>query len=234
MARHKVAALNPARAVLYVRVSTDAQDLGPDAQREAAERWAKGRGVEIVATHVDKGVSGAAPLDKRPALLSALEDLPAQNAGILLVSRRDRLARDVVIAAAVERLAERHGAKVLSANGEGEGDGPEAALLRGIIDVFASYERLVIRARTKAALAVKQRRGERTGGVPYGYREGEGGKLEKDEREQGIIATVRELRALGMTFKDIAARLDEMGATPRSGKRWHATQAVRICSRVAG
>ncbi len=74
---------------------------------------------------------------------------------MLLVAKRDRLARDVVVAAMVDRLAERHGARVLAADGTGNGDGPEAMLMRGIVDVFAQYERALIRARTKAALAVK-------------------------------------------------------------------------------
>ena len=42
--------------------------------------------------------------------------------------------------------------------------------MRGIVDVFAAYEREVIRARTRAALGVKRARGERTGEIPYGYR----------------------------------------------------------------
>ena len=39
-----------------------------------------------------------------------------------------------------------------------------------MVDAFAEYERAIIRARTRAALAVKRGRGERTGEVPYGFR----------------------------------------------------------------
>jgi DNA invertase Pin-like site-specific DNA recombinase len=34
-------------------------------------------------------------------------------------------------------------------------------LMRGLVDLFAQYERALIRSRTKAALAVKKGRGER-------------------------------------------------------------------------
>lgn len=41
--------------------------------------------------------------------------------------------------------------------------------MRRIVDAFVEYERLVIRARTRAALTVKRSRGERIGGIPYGH-----------------------------------------------------------------
>lgn len=49
--------------------------LGPEAQRAALLRWAEVRGLQLVAVHEDRGVSGAAPLDRRPGLLAALDSL---------------------------------------------------------------------------------------------------------------------------------------------------------------
>ena len=60
------------------------------------------------------------------------------------------------------------GAKVVAADGVGNGDQPENLLMRRMVDAFAGFERRVIGARTKAALAVKKARGERVGGIPYG------------------------------------------------------------------
>ena len=124
--------------------------------------------MQVVATHEDRGVSGGAEIDKRPGLIAALEALRTERAGILVVAKRDRLARDVLVAAMVERLCQREGARIQSADGTGNGDSPEAKLLRTMIDAFAAYERALIRARTRAALAAKKARGERVGGVPYG------------------------------------------------------------------
>lgn len=73
---------------------------------------------------------------------------------------RDRLARDVLTAAFVDRLCERAGARVDQADGTGNGTGPEAQFLRSVSDAFAAYERALIRARMKAALAVKKAKGE--------------------------------------------------------------------------
>ncbi|MBN1961710.1 MAG: recombinase family protein [Deltaproteobacteria bacterium] len=158
------------KAIGYIRVSTEEQHLGPEAQRDAMKKWCKANNKIFVAVFSDLGISGGAPIDKRPGLISAIESLKEQQAGILLVAKRDRLARDVVIAAMIERLAERTGAKVLTTDGTGNGDSPEAMLLRGIVDVFAQYERALIRSRTKAGLAVKKNRNERRGGLPFGFR----------------------------------------------------------------
>lgn len=213
----------------YVRCSTDEQHLGPEAQRAALVRWCEAHGARLVSVHEDAGVSGATPLDKRPGLLAALEAVAANGAGVLLVAKRDRLARDVVVAAMVDRLAERHGARVLAADGTGNGDGPEAMLMRGIVDVFAQYERALIRARTKAALAVKRSRGERTGGVPYGLRlAADGVHVRADAEETAVVARVRSLRAEGHTLRAIAADLDAAGVAPRGGGRWHPQSVANI------
>lgn len=222
---------DPKRAVGYVRVSTDRQDLSPDAQRDAIEAWANGAGVTVVAWHEDIGVSGGAELDQRPGLVAAVDALPAHRAGVLVVARRDRLARDVLTAALVERLCERHGARVQSADGTGNGVGPEAQLLRGIMDVFAAYERAVIRSRTKAALAVKRSRGERVGTIPYGYRlAADGRHVEEDPGEQGVIDMARRLRAGGHSLRAIGRQLVAAGHTPRRGKEWH----VQVVKRLIG
>lgn len=226
---------NALRAVAYLRVSTDEQALGPEAQRAAIEAWAARAGVAIVAWHLDQGVSGGAALDRRPALLAALDGLETTGAGLLVVAKRDRLARDVVLAAMIERLAARTGARVVSAAGEGsdDGDDPSALLMRRMVDAFAEYERALIRARTRAALAVKSARGERVGQVPFGFRvAADGVALERDEGEQAALATIRALRLDGLSFERIAAELNTRGV-PARGARWHKTTVVRLAREAA-
>ena len=64
--------------------------------------------------------------------------------------------------AMIERLAERVGASVQTCDGVGEGSSPEAKLMRGMIDLFAEYERQVIKARIRTALGHKKAKQERT------------------------------------------------------------------------
>jgi DNA invertase Pin-like site-specific DNA recombinase len=120
-------------AIGYVRVSTDDQRLGAGVQRAALKRWCAARNVALTRVFSDHAVRGGAPLDQRPGLLAALAALKQYNAGILLVARRDRLARDVLVAALVERLADRAGARVQAADGTAEGTDPEAILMRRVL-----------------------------------------------------------------------------------------------------
>jgi hypothetical protein len=98
-------------AVGYVRVSTEEQVLGPEAQRVALARWAEGRGLQLVVVHEDRGVSGAAALDRRPGLLAALRvgyvvaSAPVIERLVVLRSAPD-LQGDAAIEAAVAELLE--------------------------------------------------------------------------------------------------------------------------------
>lgn len=210
------------KAIGYLRVSTDEQQNGPEAQRTDIERWCKANGVELAFVFEDRGVSGGAELDRRHGLLAALDALGEHKAGLLVVAKRDRLARDVVLAAMVERLAARKGARVVSANNAGNGDAPEDLLMRRLVDAFGEYERALIRARTKAALAVKRGRLERTGGVPYGWSlAGDGAHLEPAAAEQAVITAALELRGQGLVLRAVGAALEARGLLPRCGRRWN-------------
>ena len=182
------------------------------------EGWCRGRGVVLASWHEDRLCSVTA-VDQRPGLMEALEQVQALGAGVLLVAKRDRLARDPIITAMVERLVERAGARVQSAAGEGtDGDGPVDQLMRRIVDAFAEYERALIRQRTKAALAVKSRRGERVGGVPYGWRvAADGVHLIPDEVEQHIIKMASELRDQGQSLNEVSDSLARLDLVSRRG-----------------
>jgi site-specific DNA recombinase len=225
---------NPLLAVAYIRVSTDEQRLGPEAQRAAVEAWATREGVQVASWHVDQGVSGGSDLGDRPALVAALGELRALGAGLLVVAKRDRLARDVYVASTIERAVVQSGARVTSADGTANGDTPADAFMRTVIDGAAAYERALIRARTKAALAAKRARGERSGELPYGWRLGaDGAHLEADEVEAAVLAVVRELRASGLSQRAIVAELAARRLVSRAGQPFAKTQIARMLARAA-
>ena len=154
-------------------------------------------------------------------LLDAVTAL--RRGDVLLVAKRDRLGRDVIAVAMFERLIAKRGARVVSAAGEGtDSDDPAAMLMRRLIDSFAEYERALIAARTRAALAAKRRRGERVSGIiPFGYRLGVDGRaLELEAGEQHTLATMRVLRASGASLRAVAAELNRQGLATRAGTAW--------------
>src|ERR1700677_2783307 len=101
---------SPLVAVAYIRVSKDEQRLGPEAQRASIEAWAAREGVSVAAWCVDQGVCSVTPIDQRPALVAALTALREHGAGVLVVAKRDRIARHPVLTAGVERAAAAAGA----------------------------------------------------------------------------------------------------------------------------
>lgn len=232
--RKPIVLANPKLAIAYLRVSTEDQKLGPDAQRVAIDQWASRQGISVVAWHLDQGVSGGTPVDKRPALLSALADLKEHHAGVLVLAKRDRLARDVVIAAVAERMVIAAGARVMTADGVSAEDTPEAQLMRTMLDAFSQYERALIRARTKSALRLKKTRGERTGSVPFGFRLADDGvHLAINEQEQRTVERIKELARLGLTQREIASQLACEGHASREGTPLQQVQVHRLLRRVA-
>ena len=214
----------------YLRVSTEQQTqsgAGLDAQHDACLRVAG----ELAGVYRDEGVSGKTGLDKRPALLEAIAELGKGDT--LIVAKRDRLGRDPLVVAMIESAVKRKGARIISAAGEGtDSDSPTDILMRRMVDAFAEYERLVIGARTKAALQSKRVRGERVGQIPYGYRCDDGTRLTPDAEEQDIIAQVQQLHAEGLSLRAIAARLAAMNR-PTRGAAWHPQTIKNILSAAA-
>lgn len=78
----------PTKAVGYVRVSTEgqaAEGLTREAQRDRVEAWCQANGYELVALHVDAGLSGKRA-DNRPGLQGALADACRGRRTALVVS----------------------------------------------------------------------------------------------------------------------------------------------------
>ena len=231
------------RAIVALRVSTDDQaenGNGMNAQLDACRAWAAREGREVVGPFLDEGVSGAAPLDKRLGLMGALAEVGKGD--VLLVAKRDRLGRDPFVIAMIEAAVKRAGGRVVSAAGEGtDSDGPTDVLMRRIVDAFAEYERLLIKARTRAALGAKQRRGERASPTPYGFdlvddgRRSKRGdlpvKLVANPREQAIVAEILGMDASGMKPAEIARELNGRGVPSKRGKLWSNMGVRRILAR---
>ena len=231
------------KAIGYIRVSTEDQHLGPEAQLAGLEAWCARSGAELLAVYKDEGVSGAVDHDEREGFVSALAAVIEHRAGVFLVAKRDRLARDVSVAAMAEAAVRKAGARVVSVAGEGteteDPNDPGGFLMRGIVDLFAAYERTLIRARTRAALAVKRHRGEALGGnAPFGYRIElpADPKLPKmlrpDDAEQPTLTLILQLHGTdGLSLRQIAARLNAE-QVPCRGTQWHATTIDRILRRT--
>lgn len=215
----------------YIRVSTDQQSesgLGLEAQKKALEDYTYKRGQSIAAFYQDEGISGSLSLEKRPGILNAISTL--EKGDILAIAKRDRLGRDPFIVAMIESAIARKGAQIISAAGEGtDNDDPSSILTRRMIDAFAEYERLIIKARTKAALRVKKERGERVGHIPFGYQLSKDGiHLDKNDQEQYNLKQINILRNKGFSIREIALEMNKNQMLNRGQSKWNHASIFRI------
>jgi DNA invertase Pin-like site-specific DNA recombinase len=215
----------------YIRVSTDDQSLGIEAQQNAIRNAANAE----IHCHIDQ-LSGTTAINKRPGLLNLLGKLVKGDR--VFVLRRDRIARDVVIAGMIVRLIEKRGAELVSVDGIGNGDGPEAMLIATVVDAVAQYERAMISLRTAAALKVKRDRGEKTGGtVPFGFdvvtKHGKQ-KLVVNKAQHDVIGDMAEMRDSGLSFAAIAKALNHDSVGGPTGGKWYGNTVRRVLARAYG
>lgn len=215
----------------YMRVSTDQQTesgLGLEAQKKAIEDYATKRRQSIAAFYQDEGISGSLSLDKRPGILNAISTL--EKGDILAIAKRDRLGRDPFIVAMIEAAIERKGGQIISAAGEGtDNDDPASILMRRMIDAFAEYERLIIKARTKAALRIKKEKGQRVGHIPFGYQLAQDGiHLEQNINERSILKQMNILQNKGYSIREIAQIMNKKQMLNRNQSKWNHASIFRM------
>lgn len=213
------------KAIAYLRISTMEQrrGYGLEAQEAAIRDYARRHDVRLVAVLRDEGVSGSNGLDARVGLAEALARLEAGEAEQLIVSRMDRLARDLVLAElTIARLRDR-GVPVISVaepDLDTESDDPTRTLVRQVLGAVAQFERALIRGRMAAGKAAKAAQGGYTGGRPgYGHA-AKDRELVVNPSEQRVVELVTTLRRKGESYRAIASALEAEGLRPRRAKTW--------------
>jgi DNA invertase Pin-like site-specific DNA recombinase len=221
-------------AIILIRVSTNQQansGLGAEAQETACRAWVKTNNLELSTVVQELGVSGGLELDKREGLLEAISQLGKGD--VLVVAKRDRLSRQTLAMAMIERMVEKRGATIASADGVANEDTPEGALMRSIITSFAVYERLLAKSRTKAALKAKKAQGKRyTYNPPFGFRF-VGGLIVEHAQEQDALVMAKGLREQGQTLASIGEELFVSGYTNRKGTRLGVGTIHKMLKRAA-
>lgn len=220
------------KAVAYLRVSTTKQGRdghGIEAQRQAIARFASEHGIEIIESFVEVETGkGADALDRRPVLAAALKRARADKAPVL-VSKLDRLSRDVAF---ISRLmAERVPFVVTEL-----GDDVDPFLLH-LYAALAEKERALISRRTIEAMqAAKAKNPELRYGTAI-YRNQILGqakvKANADRHAANILPLIEDVRRAGAkSLRAIAAALTARGVkTPRGGA-WDAKAVSRVLARA--
>ena len=155
------------RAVAYYRVSTKQQHrsgLGIEAQRAAVTRFAEAEGLTIIGEFVEAETGkGADALDRRPQLAAALAMAKSAKCCVV-VSKLDRLSRDVAFVSGL--MAQRVPFIVAELGRDAD------PFMLHLYAALAEKERRLISERTKAALAAKKAQGARLGNPSESSRSG--------------------------------------------------------------
>jgi DNA invertase Pin-like site-specific DNA recombinase len=224
-------------AIAYVRVSTSEQGrsgLGLEAQRQAIQAFATREGIAVAGWHTEVETGkGSNALDRRPQLAAALK-AARKLKGPVLVSKLDRLSRDVyfisgLMAKRVEFIVTELGRQ-------------EDPFVLHLYAALAQKERLLISERTKAGLAVTKERGTPLGMAARtkeqiasaAQRAGESAKLRaKQFADQQRFNIKGALQESGGSLKGAAALLNKRGSTSTHGKEW-AGRSIGIVARRLG
>lgn len=196
----------------YRRVSTDDQQLGPQAQADAIKRW----GV-CDTDFLDAGVSGSIPLCERPVGSKMIAML--QPGDTVIVSKLDRLFRSTADAAVTLDDWCKRDIKLVSLHEGFDMTTSMGKFMSSVMAAFAELERAMIRERTSAALQAKMARGEHHGAIPFGWNRANG-KLVEHMVEQVVIRKARELKAAGLINYRVANYLNEHGYISKRGGQW--------------
>lgn len=213
------------KAVGYVRISkSEAGSASLETQEASIRHWATANGHELLAVYRDDGVSGGvAPLHREGAS-QALRESRKRECGCLVVSKLDRLSRDLrdILALVDDELG--HRATLISVSEGFDARTPSGRMFLQLLGTFGEFERGRIQERTKDALAARRRDGRKTGGVvPFGYR-AKGGLLVPLAKEQRTLRRARELRADGLSWVKVANALNAEKLFRRNGGDWNGTK----------
>jgi DNA invertase Pin-like site-specific DNA recombinase len=207
-----------ATIIAYYRVSTDGQGrsgLGLEAQRDAVTKFAAGESLEIAGEFIEVETGkGADALEKRPQLSAALRKAKQLGAHIV-VSKLDRLSRDVHF---ISGLMSKRVPFIVTQLGRNVDP-----FMLHIYAALAEKERAMISERTKVALRAAKGRGMQLGNPNVGKMNTEAAAA-RDAILRPILDEMWE-----MPYRDIAQELTNRNIpTPRGGDLWSAMTVMRV------
>ena len=218
-------------AIAYLRVSTQRQQrsgLGIEAQRATIARFAEAEGLTIVAEYVEAETGkGADALDRRPRLAAALAAARKARCSVV-VSKLDRLSRDVAFVSGL--MAQRVPFIVAELGRDAD------PFMLHLYAALAEKERRLIAERTRAALAAKKAGGTRLGNPRNIAQAGETGRsIQKAAADQfvgSVMPVVRAIQGAGATtLEAITQALNQRGIRAPRGGRWHASSVMNLLAR---
>jgi len=215
------------RAVLYARVSSDAQQKEGtiDSQLIALRKQVSTDKNVLVHEYIDNGYSGA-KLD-RPGLGKLRKDLKRNTFDTIYFYSADRVARDVIYQNIIISELLKYKKQIII-NGQDYVDNPENKFSLTVLGAVAELERAKIMERMMRGKQYRLREGNHpgTGHNIYGYDYHKKtpyrkGSYSINESEANTIRYIFETYANGdIGLQQICRHLSDMGAKTKNGGKW--------------
>ncbi len=203
------------KVILYGRVSTEGQVHNTSLETQLARltEEADRRGMDAII--LQDGGESAKNTD-RPAFSEALNLLAQGDAQVLMVTKLDRLSRNLQDVLHLAERAEREGWDIVVLDGSVKFDSgtPNGKLQLRLIASLAEWERDTIRQRVITGIERQRERGD------------DGYILSRVE------AHIIDLYRSGLSMNKIAERLNAEGVETAKGGRWYASTIKRVTDRA--
>jgi len=216
-----------AKIVSYIRVSTNKQGLGLEAQRDAVAAFAAANSLEVADTFVEYETGkGHDALARRPQLRAALAAAKKLKCSIV-VAKLDRLARNVNF---ISGLMETKVPFIVAAMGM-----TADPFMLHIYAALAEQERTMIAQRTSAALQKLKRDGVQLGSPKLAEARAVAAQVvsaEADRFAVGVMPYIKQAQKAGATTQQaIVDALNARGIATARGGAWTRAAVVNVMAR---
>ncbi len=225
----------PRPAIGYARVSTDEQareGVSLEAQVARIRAYAQAKELELADVLTDEGISGKTL--ERPALRKLLQRCERGEVGHVVVVKLDRLTRRTrdLLALVDDLFLARH-IELHSVSESLDTSSPHGKFVLTIFGGLAQMERELIGERTRSAMAHLRANGLATSHPPLGFRRNGSRKhrMLPVPEELAIVHRILDLWRSGLSYRAIAAKLNENGAPTKQGARWYHGTVARVVQR---
>ena len=232
---------DPQKVVGYIRVSTKEQaseGVSLAAQRSKIENYVAYKGYELVELVADEGVSASKPLHTREGGIRVLEMADSKSVTAVIACKLDRLFRDALDCLEVTRRWDKHNVSMHLLDISLDTSTPYGRFFMTSIVAFAELERNMIGERIRVGMAQIKAEGYQLGAPAFGQEYID----EDDHNGRRLMGTVAKARAIikemvdwrrtGLTYEDIAEKLNSRGIPTQKGRKWHRMTVYRILKRI--
>ena len=207
-------------ALLYARVSTQLQvsdGVSLDVQERQLRQAAELAGYTEFELVREEGRSGKS-ITGRPALTAALKRLDTGTASALFVTRIDRLARSTKDFLSIIDRANANKWRLVMLDLNLDTASYQGRFVVTIMSALAEMERGIIAERQKDV-----HKDRRARGIKWGIDMGPKNKTSNEVKD-----LIRKQKDSGLSFHEIARRLNNNGVPTQNGGKWYATTVKNI------